>query len=117
MIPIIEVSRPKLNLTTSNYNNDWLDFLDNGTCIMNTIKNMQLSFPEVSKDMIEYSDEQWVLINGETTGSEVSVKHPEMDFNYDIESPIISARKKFTVNLIIEKIEKGRPSICDEVEL
>ncbi len=53
-----------------------------------------------------------------TSGSEASVGHfEELDFIYDIESSVIPARKQFTVNIVIEKIEKGRPSISDEVEL
>ena len=117
MSPILEALPPKLNLTTSNYNDDWLNFLDNGTYNMNIIKNMQINFPELSKDIIENSDEKWVLINSETSRSEASLQHPEMDLIYDIESSAISVFKQFTVNLIIGKIEKGNPSICDEVEL
>ncbi len=117
MSPILEALPPKLNLTTSNHNDDWLNFLDNGTNTMNIIKNMQLNFPELSNNIIEHSDEKWILINGETSKSEVFLGHPEMDLIYDIESLSIPAPKQFAVNLLIGKIEKGHPSICDEVEL
>lgn len=118
MTPVLEALPPKLNLTTSNYNNDWLSFLDNGTYIMNIIKNMKINFPEFSEYVIKHSGESWVLVNSETSRSEVSVSYlDKLDFIYDIESPIMPARKQFTINLVIEKIEKGRPSICDEVEL
>ena len=35
----------------------------------------------------------------------------------EIESPLIPPNKKFQVKLIIKNIRKGKPSVCDEIEL
>ena len=32
----------------------------------------------------------------------------------DVESPLMAARNQFIINLIIDRIEKGSPSLCDE---
>lgn len=32
----------------------------------------------------------------------------------DVESPLMPARNQFIINLIIDRIEKGSPSLCDE---
>lgn len=35
----------------------------------------------------------------------------------ETEGPLIPPNKKFQVKLIIKKIRKGKPSVCDEIEL
>ena len=46
-----------------------------------------------------------------------SAEYTELDVVDDVESPIMPARNQFAVNLIVDSIEKGRPSLSDEVEL
>jgi hypothetical protein len=114
MSPILEALPPKLSSTTSNYYNEWLNFLDEDSSIT---KQRLFNLPELSVYVVESPDGNWVLVNSETTGSGRANVQPEFDIIDYVESPIMPARKQFAVNLIIERIEKGLPSICDEVEL
>lgn len=34
-----------------------------------------------------------------------------------IESPVMPPKKEFSVTLIVKSIERGRPSICDDLEM
>jgi len=111
MTPVFEAVPRKRSLTSSNSCNDWLGFLDEKSPI---IIGKCLHFPDLSTYLVGCSDSYWVLINGGTTGSQKAIGQMESDIVDDIESPLMPARNQFAVNLIIERIEKGRPSICDE---
>ncbi len=41
----------------------------------------------------------------------------QVDFIDEIASPVMPPKKEFNVTLHIKSITKGRPSICDEIEL
>jgi len=114
MPPVLEALSPKLSSTTSNYYNEWLNFLDEEAP---SIKHRQIDLPELSICVVERPDGNWILVNGETAGSGRATGQLESDIVDDVESPVMPARNQFTINLVIERIEKGRPSICDEVEL
>ena len=114
MSPILEALPPKKTSTASNYYNEWLNFLDENSPV---IQAMQIKFPDLSMCIVERPDGNWVFLNSETSGSERSVEYLESDVVDDMESPIMPAKNQFVVNLIIERIEKGRPSLCDEAEL
>ena len=113
MSPVLEASFPKTNLTTSNYYNEWLNFLDEDTSF---IKNKQISFPDLSMYIVETPEGNWVLVNGETSGSEMSIGKMELDLVDNIDSPLMPPKRKFKIHVRVRSIKKGRPSICDEVE-
>jgi hypothetical protein len=112
MSPVFEATLPQSSLTTSHYYNEWLGFLDGAV----TMKNRQVHFPDLSICVAERPNGNWVLVNGETSVSGKSIEQLTSDIIDDVESPVMPARNQFTVNLIIERIEKGSPSFCDEVE-
>jgi len=117
MSSIIQAIPPKVNLTTSTLHDDWLSFLDENGSIIKIIKKMQINFPKLSTYIIELPVESWKLSNIDTTKNEITIVYPELDIFYEISSPIMPPVDQFTVNIIVDKIEDGLPSICDEVEL
>ena len=120
MSTITQVFPPKLNLTTSTLQDDWLNFLDENGSIIKTIKKMQIIFPKLSLDIIELPKESWKLHklhNIDTTKNESTIKYPELDIFYEIPSPFMPPLEQFTVIIIVDEIKEGLPSICDEVEL
>ncbi len=111
---VLEALPSKKCSTASSYYNEWLNFLDEDAPVVHA---KQIKFPELSMCIVERPDGNWVLLNGETSGSGRLSEHLESDIVDDIESPLMPAKNQFAVNLIIERIEKGRPSICDEAGL
>lgn len=114
MSPVLEAVQRKSSLTSSSYYNDWLSFLDEKSPV---IMEKWFRFPDLSTYLVERTDGNWVLVNGGTTGNQKAIGQMESDIVDDIESPIMHAMNQFAVTLIIQRIEKGRPSICDEVGL
>ncbi len=114
MSPVLEAMPPKKTSTSSSYYNEWLNFLDEDAFVIET---KQTKFPDLSEYIIERPDSSWTLIDSETSGSEKSVGQLESDVVDDVESPRMYAKNEFVVNLIIERIERGSPSLCDEEEL
>ena len=112
MSPVLEAAPPKASQTTSNYYNEWLGFLD-GVIVT---RNRQVHFPDLSMLIIERPDGNWFLVNGDTSTSGKSVKQFSSDMMDDINSPVMPARNQFIVSIIIDRIERGNPSFCDEVE-
>lgn len=113
MSPVLGALPPKLRLTASNYYNEWLNFLDEKPTV---IKCQQLNLPELSMCIVGPLDVNWLLVNGETSVSGRSVGHSELDVVDDIEGLLLPPKNQFAINLFIERIERGRPSLCDEVE-
>lgn len=113
MSPVLEALPPKKSSTVSSYYNEWLTFLDEGAPV---IQDRQIKFPDLSMCIVERPDGNWVLINGETSGSGRSIGRLETDIVDDIESSIMPPKRKFRIRVKVKSIKKGRPSICDEVE-
>lgn len=115
MPPVLEALPSKKIPTASNYYNEWLTSSFNEDAPVIQV-DRQIKFPELSMCIVERPDGNWVLINGETSGSGRSVEHLELDIVDDIESPIMPPKRKFRISVRVKSIKKGRPSICDEVE-
>ena len=116
MSAILEALPPKSTSTTSNYRNEWLDFLDESLSI---VQSRHMQFPELSMHNVKGQNGDWALFESNTSVSGKFIEHLEYlesDVVDDMDSPIMPAKNQFTVDLIIERIEKGRPSVCDEVE-
>ena len=111
MSPVLEAAPPQASLTTSHYYNEWLGFLD-GTI---AITNRQIHFPDLSISIVERPDGNWVLVNDDTSTSWKS-KPFSSDMVDDVDSPAMPARNQFIISLIVDRIERGKPSFCDEVE-
>lgn len=112
MSPVLEATIPQANLTTSHYYNEWLGFLDGNIAIA----NRQIHFPDLSGSIVERPDGNWVLVNGDTSTSGKSIKPFSSDIVDDVDSPVMPARNQFIVSLIVDRIERGKPSFCDEAE-
>ncbi|MHB8278674.1 MAG: hypothetical protein ACYDIA_13610 [Candidatus Humimicrobiaceae bacterium] len=117
MSHVLEALQPNLNLTTSNLHDDWLSFLDDNGDTMKTIKKMKINLPKFSLDTIGYYIENWKLGNTDTAINETAIIYQDPDIFYEITSPVMPPINQLVVNIIVDKIEKGYPSICDEVEL
>jgi hypothetical protein len=114
MTYLTQAFSPQLNLTTSTLQDDWLNFLDENGSIIKIIKKMQIIFPKLSKGKEELS---WKLYSIDTTKNESTITYPGLDIIYEISSPAMPPLEQFTINIIVDEIEEGLPSICDEIEL
>jgi len=114
MSPVLEAIARKRSLTSSNSYNDWLNFLDEKSPI---IIEQWFRFPDLSTYLVERADGNWVITNSGTIASQRSILQMESDIVDDIDSPLMPAKNQFAINLVIERVERGKPSSCDEVGL
>ena len=113
MSPILKAGLPKKSPTCLDQDDDWLNFLDEKYLIVEAKKYI---FPKLAIDLVEGIDGNWSLENDETGRNVKSFYQLEPDIVDDIDSPVMPPKNQFTINLIVKKIERGRPSICDEIE-
>lgn len=112
MSPIIEATLPRRNVSESNYYNEWEDFMDENLEFLKDLNNHLL---KLLKDTKEYPAESNILSGNETTRNEIPIFQSNLEYFLEVSSPLMPPKKEYTVDLIIEKIEKGTPSICDEI--
>ncbi len=112
MSPVLEVTLPRRNVSTSNYYNEWEGFIDED---LEFFKALNDKFFKLLKDTKEYPAVSNILSGNETTRNEIPIFQSNLEYFLEVSSPLMPPKKEYIVDLIIEKIEKGKPSICDEI--
>lgn len=114
MSPVREAVLPKKDLTSSHHDEDWFGSSDK---IEPFVKDSIFQLPELTSLLVDLPDKNWRLSKGETERTVEIQYFSGIDLVNEIESPALPAKNKFHIKLKVKSIKRGRPSICDEVEL
>lgn len=112
METVIEAFPAKHNISTSNYNYEYFGYLDENIVPLEDEKKylidalIRIFNKPVFNKIIDIDI---------TAKSEESYFERNMISGHEISSPLMSPKKIIDIEVIIESIEKGAPSICDEI--
>ncbi len=116
MEKVIEALPARLNVSTSNYYNEWLGFLEEYIIPLNLITDYKrINFTDELIRILEMSTGIQIMDIDETSKSEIYSSEQNIIINHEIPSPLMPPNKSINIKVIVKNIEKGIPSICDEI--
>ena len=112
MSPVLEARLPEGTLTGSESNEAWREYFDRPNFYP---KEMTFQLPDFI--LVETNNWKWSSLKTDTARIDETRYLYKIDIIDEIQSLRILPRNEFQIKLHIKSITRGRPSICDEIEL
>jgi hypothetical protein len=108
MSPVLDAKKPKKALTNSQK-----DVFRNLEINNNYVEGKLFCFPELYVTLVD----AWELPPNTVTTSTINTLHMAIETLDKFEGPLMPPKRKFRVRLNIREIKRGKPSICDDIEV
>lgn len=116
METVIEAFSAKNNASTPNYNYEWLGYQDEDIIPITLVKKNEIkNFTNALIRIFNKPIFNKIIDIDITSKSEVSNLESNTIIGQELISPLMPPKKVIDIEVVIESIEKGTPSIFDEI--